>query len=232
MEQMYFITPPRQKRKKVEDTFKAFLIEGARFTDGEEYPIIEKWMVPDEAGEDIKIIPFRRVKDVKNIEDYYICFFCRDRDFNCVRNNPKKYLNLFRKAKGIIGFDYSVYCDMKIVKQKAQLNDNLSYTFYYGFRYIKVIPNVRPGNDETVADYLKAFPPKSIIAIGSYGCVDTAKEKERFRRFLDTILPRLKPKAVIVYGAMPEDVFGVFFEEYRFIQVKPYISTVGGKRNG
>ena len=41
MSQLYFVTPPKQKRKKVEDTFKAFLIEGAHFTDGEEYPIIE-----------------------------------------------------------------------------------------------------------------------------------------------------------------------------------------------
>lgn len=229
MSQLYFVTPPKQKRKKVEDTFKAFLIEGAHFMDGEEYPIIEEWMVPDEVSEDIKIIPFGRIKEVKHIEDYYICFFCRDKDFNCVRNNPRKYLNLFRRAKGIIGFDFSVYCDMKKVKQKSQMNDNLSYTFFYGFRYVKVIPNVRPGNDETVENYLKAFPRNSIIAIGSYGCVDTMKEKERFIHFLDTILPELKPRIIVVYGAMPEDVFGGYINEYRFIQVDPYISTVGGK---
>ncbi|MBR1508004.1 MAG: hypothetical protein IJ619_08395 [Eubacterium sp.] len=45
MSQLYFVTPPKQKRKKVEDTFKAFLIEGAHFTDGEEYPIYEEMAI-------------------------------------------------------------------------------------------------------------------------------------------------------------------------------------------
>lgn len=229
MRQLYFISPQKNKEKKVEDTFKAYLVEGADFTKIEGYPKIEKWMIPDEVDEDIKIIPFRQIKQVKNIEEYYICFYCRDKDFNCIRNNPSKYLNLFRRARGIIGFDFSVYSDMKPVMQKSQLNANLSYSFYYGFRYISLIPNVRPGNDETLQDYLEAIPKRSVIAIGSYGCVNTKQEKQRFIHFLEQTLPKLKPKTVVVYGAMPDDVFGKFKDEYRFINVKPYISTVGGK---
>lgn len=40
----------------VEDLFQAFLVEGANFTEIEEYPIIEDWMIPKVPPK--KIMPF------------------------------------------------------------------------------------------------------------------------------------------------------------------------------
>ena len=45
--QMTFFSPRKKKQKRVRDDFKAFLVEGARFTSIEQYPIIEPWMIPD-----------------------------------------------------------------------------------------------------------------------------------------------------------------------------------------
>ena len=39
--QMTFFSPRKKKQKRVRDDFKAFLVEGARFTSIEQYPIIE-----------------------------------------------------------------------------------------------------------------------------------------------------------------------------------------------
>lgn len=217
--QLTFISlTQKKKKKKVKDVFKAFLTEGCKRTQVEGYPIIPVWMIPTDV-ENIKIIPFSRWKEVgKRINEYYICFFCEDDDFTAVLNNPKQYIRLFRRAKGIIGFDYSIYYDMPVIKQKSQMNDNLSLTFYYGMRNIKIIPNIRYGIESTRDDFLSAIPCNSIIAIGSYGCVHSLEEKERFRYFLREMLPRLSPKLVVVYGAMPEDVFGEFKETYSFVQ--------------
>ena len=231
-EQMTFISPKKKKGKRVNDVFKAFLVEGARFTEIEQYPVIESWMVPSDVGE-IKIVPFNKLNRVKDIENYYIGFYCRDRDLKSVYNNPKRYLPMFRRAKGIIGLDFSVYDDMPIVKQKAQIYDNLSFTFYYGMRNVPVIPNVRYGNDSTKAEYLNALPKETVIAIGSYGCVRSCVEKKNFRQFLDEMLPALNPKMVVVYGAMPEDVFGKYKEKYRFIRCPAFIEyeMKGGKND-
>ncbi|SKA69169.1 protein of unknown function [Eubacterium uniforme] len=216
--QLRFISESSKKEKKVKDNFRAYLTEGCERTLQEGYPIIPSWMIPKEV-DDIKIIPFSEWKNYKNnIEDYYICFFCQDDVFSVVLNNPRKYIKLFRRAKGIIGFDYSIYYDMPAVKQKSQMNDNLSLTFYYGMRNIKVIPNIRYGIESTRDDFLSAIPRNSVIAIGSYGCVKTKKEKERFRYFLREMLPILMPKVVVVYGAMPDDVFGEFKDKYSFVQ--------------
>lgn len=219
--QMTFISPRKKKQKCVRDEFKAYLVEGARFTTSEQYPIIEKWMIPN--VKEIKVVPFNRIDGVSNLEDYYICFYCRDKDFKKILNNPRQYLKLFRRAKGLIGFDYSVYSDMPVVKQKAQMYDNLALTFYFGMRNIPVIPNIRYGNEPTRDEFLAAIPKNSVIAIGSYGCVRSNEEKKVFKAFLSDILFALEPKMVVVYGTMPDDVFGDFIDQYTFIRCPAYI---------
>ena len=164
--QMTFFSPRKKKQKRVRDDFKAFLVEGARFTSIEQYPIIEPWMIPD--VDEIRVVPFNKIDRISNLEDYYICFYCRDKDFRKTMNNPKQYLKLFRRAKGLIGFDFSVYSDMPIVKQKAQMYDNLALSFFYGMRNIPVIPNIRYGNESTRDEFLTAIPKHSVISIGSY----------------------------------------------------------------
>ena len=198
--QMTFISPRKKKQKCVRDEFKAYLVEGARFTTSEQYPIIEKWMIPN--VKEIKVVPFNRIDGVSNLEDYYICFYCRDKDFKKILNNPRQYLKLFRRAKGLIGFDYSVYSDM---------------------RNIPVIPNIRYGNEPTRDEFLAAIPKNSVIAIGSYGCVRSNEEKKVFKAFLSDILFALEPKMVVVYGTMPDDVFGDFIDQYTFIRCPAYI---------
>lgn len=216
--QMRFISLKKKKKKRVKDVFKAYLTVGAERTPIEEYPIIPIWMIPTEVG-NIKVIPFSKWKDVrKHIDEYYICFYCDDDKFLSVLNNPQKYVRLFRRAKGIIGFDYSVYSDMPVYKQKAQMGRNLSLTFYYGMLNIKIIPNVRFGIDVTREDFLKAIPKNSVIAIGSYGCVHTKDEQKRYRNFLEGILSELEPRYIVVYGAMPMEVFGQYLDKYSFVQ--------------
>jgi len=95
---------------------------------------------------------------VKNIDECYICFYCRDEDFSRVKRNPWQYVKVFKRSKGIIGFDFSVHTDMPLIKQKSQINDNLSLTYFYGKAGVNVIPNIRYGVDDTKEDFIKAIP--------------------------------------------------------------------------
>ncbi|GHU50744.1 hypothetical protein FACS189459_5200 [Bacilli bacterium] len=127
----------------------------------------------------LNIIPFDKIRYVKDIENYYICFYCQDKEFNSVINNPQKYLSIFKRCKGLIGFDYSIHTDFPITLQKFLMFSNLSLTYYYGFNNIKVIPNIRYGLDETADEFLKAIPKNQLISIGTYGFCKTNEEKKR-----------------------------------------------------
>ena len=165
----------RNENDIVEDSFQAFLVEGASFTEIEEYPILENWMIPNTPPK--KIMPFDKAINYHgDLREVYVCTYARDASFERIRRNPKRYIDFFKKCAGLIGFDFSIHSDMPIIKQKSQMNDNLSLTYFYGKEGIKVIPNIRYGSDDTSLEFLSAIPKHTLIAIGTHGFIKTISE--------------------------------------------------------
>lgn len=189
---------------KVNDIFGAFLVEESNWVGIEEYPRIEEWMVP--INPPVRMIPFDKVNEVNNPSEYFICFYCKDESFIKILKNPKKYVNMLRKFSGIIGFDYSIYTDMPIIKQKSQIYNNLSLTYFFGNNGIPVIPNIRYGIEDTKEDFLKAIPQHSLIAFGTYGFIKTIHEQQVWFDTLHKVINRLNPSGIVIYGSLPNDL--------------------------
>lgn len=193
---------------KVKDSFQAFLVEGAQFTNNEGYPILEEWMISKEIPKNI--VTFKeslKIKDLEKCKNYFVCFYSPDEDFQRVRRNPKRYISYFKKFKGIIGFDYSVHYDQPPIKQKSQMNDNLSLMYYYGMNGIKIIPNIRWGLDEFSDEYLDAIPKNNLIAIGTHGFIHFKFQKYSYYVRLNKSIKILNPSGIVVYGTLNGKVF-------------------------
>lgn len=215
----------------VEDSFQAFLVEGANFTENEEYPIIEDWMIPQEPPK--KIMPFDKALNYRgDLRDVYVCTYARDCTFERVRRNPQVYLDFFNRCGGLIGFDFSVHTDMPIVKQKSQMNDNLSLTYYYGNHNNKVIPNIRFGIDELADEFLAAIPKHSLIAIGTHGFIKETYKKAEWYCFLEKIIDTLEPLGIVVYGNLSGHIFDEFENKCKFYYYEPWIYSNRKKRGG
>ena len=82
----------KDKNGVVADSFQAFLVDGADFTEEEEYPIIREDMVP--LNPPTKIMPFFKAVTYKgDLSEYYIYFYSRDETFERVRRCPRRYLH-------------------------------------------------------------------------------------------------------------------------------------------
>ena len=215
----------------VEDSFQAFLVEGANFTEIEEYPIIEDWMIPEVPPK--KIMPFDKALKYKgDLSDVYVCTYVRDCTFERVRRYTKKYLKFFKRCAGLIGFDYSIHSDMPIVKQKAQMNDNLSLSFYYGKQGNNLIPNIRYGIDELADEFLSAIPKHTLIAVGTHGFIKEKYKKAEWYCFLEKIISALEPSGIIVYGKLSGNIFKGFEEKCKFYYYEPWIYSNRKKKGG
>ena len=220
----------RDENNIVEDSFQAFLVEGANFTKEEEYPILERWMISEIPPK--KIMPFDKALNYQgDLSDVYVCTYARDCSFERVRRSPNKYLNFFRRCGGLIGFDFSVHSDMPIVKQKSQMNDNLCLTYFYGKNGNKVIPNVRYGKDELSDDFLSAIPKHTLIAIGTHGFIKEIPQKAEWYCFLEKIIKELEPSGIIVYGKLSGKIFEEFEERCKFYYYEPWIYSDRKRRN-
>ena len=216
------IGAPYGKLNQVPDSFQAFLVEGACFTKIEEYPIIPREFISTEIPK--KIMPFHKAINFQgDLTETYICTYSPDGTFERIRRAPRKYLSFFKRTAGLIGFDFSVHTDMNLIKQKSQMNDNLSLTYYYGSQGNKVIPNIRCGADELLPEFLSAIPKRTLIALGTHGFIKYKYEKYEWYCFLEKIVTELEPSGVIVYGSLKDPIFDDLKQTTTFYCYEPWI---------
>ncbi len=194
----------KPKKPFIRDVFQAELTKDARRTKPDGYPIIEKWMVAEEPPKEL--YQWDRRQDVKDPGDAGMSFYCNDPGFIPVLNNPQGYTEKLRKYGCIIGIDPSPYDNMPLVVQKSQIFNNLAITYYYGKQGLKIIPNVRLGNNDTIGA-LSAYPKGTLIAIGTHGFTRKLKNREVFRDQVAIVVEVVRPSGIIVYGPVSEYIF-------------------------
>ncbi len=186
------------------DVYLAKLIDGARRTKIDEYPIIEPWMVADNPPKEI--VQWDQRKACENIAETALSFYSEDSTFNAVLSDPERYLDVCRQYGCVIGTDASPYDNMPIVVQKSQIFLNLAITYFYGRRGIKVIPNVRLGDMRTVSS-LEAYPKNTLVSIGTNGFTKELANRRIFTEEVNQVVERLEPRGILVYGPAPEWLF-------------------------
>lgn len=207
----------------VPDSFQSYLVSDAYFTEQEEYPIIPARFVSSAAPQ--KVMPFSKAIAYRgDLHDTFIAFYSPDETFECVRRNPRRYLSFFQRTAGIIGLDFSIHSDMPIIKQKSQINDNLSLTYYYGSQGIPIIPNLRCGVDELPPEFLSAIPCHSLVAIGTHGFVQRTQEQCEWYCFIESFCKVLQPTGIVVYGSLRGRMFDDQKSRYQFFYYDPWIS--------
>jgi len=205
----------------MKDVFRAYLVEGASFTEGEEYPIIKSCnLIPE------NVIPFSKIN---NVTDYnqVVHFYEPDYKFECFGNKPRQYLKRLRKFKAVITPDFSVYRNMPLVVQRHQIYLNRAFGFWLQKNGISIIPNVRYGDERTYSFCFDGILPNSVISIGTHGNIKEKKDIQYNIKGISKTIERLKPKAVLIYGAIVKDMEYILNENnIKYYVYDSYISTV------
>lgn len=80
---------------------------------------------------------------------------------------------------------------------------------------IELIPNIRWNDERTYLFCFDGVEKNKTVAIGTHGCIKKTLDKKYFRQGLAELVKRLSPKNIIVYGAVPDDIF----KEYKNIGI-------------
>ncbi len=164
-----------------------------------------------------------------------IGFYEKDINFAEVLRSPQDYIDDFGRFKALISPDCSLYRDAPLAVQLANIYRSRAIGSYYQRRGQYVIPQIRWGNEYTYTT--KYFPEKiaflgaekhSIVAIGTYGCFDGRENKYYFSAGLEAMMETLEPQVVLVYGSMPEKVFGQYMNYAKFVQYPDWTTRIHG----
>ncbi len=220
--------------KVIHDGFASPLVWDATFDGVWEIPIIRKVHL------DILptlLRPFSH-RGATQIKDEYICFYEHDILFEAVLKETAKYLDDMRKCDGIISPDCSLYRDMPLILQAMNTYLNRAVGYFFQKHGIIVIPNVRWGDERSyrgIPGLLEPFAFKgvergSVVSIGTYGCVRGEENRFYFKDGLHEMLNVIAPEKVLVYGNMPDEIFGDVVESVEFFRYEDW-TTIRKKKS-
>lgn len=217
-----------KNRITINDGFNSELADGAVFEGLFEFPVIE---ATRESKLPKCLVPFSERNKVTKPTEVFVAFYEYDDKFAGIIRNPDKYLDDLTRFAGIISPDNSLYRDMPLSCQICNIYRNRLIGSYLQRKGITVIGNCRWGDERTYSTDLFSEPvafvglPKySIVAIGTYGCIQGKINKRHFKRGLEAMLDYLKPNVVLVYGPMPDEIFSKFNDRTRFVGFSDWIS--------
>lgn len=197
------ITVSACRKKACKDVFNAFLVKNATYDGQEEIPRLTTSNLTPE-----KVISFSKAVKSKNYNSW-VHFYEHDVVFERLWKAPQKYLPILKRFKGVISPDFSLYCDMPLCMQVWNTYRGKALGFWFQENGIEVIPNVRWGDERTFEVACLGIDHRKTIAVGTHGCIKSVINKNMFIAGFDYVIDRLKPKTVIVYGAMPDKIFGL-----------------------
>jgi len=211
----------------IDDGFNSGLVEMAKFDGIHEIPILD-W--PKEIIIPAGLIPFSQRRKSEDMSEF-VHFYEHDLTFRDVLVSTEEYVDDLKCFAGIITPDCSLYRDMPLVLQFVNVYMSRAIGHYFQQQGMYVIPNVRWGDERTYTSEacgekvaFLGIPKQSIVSIGTYGCIKSAEDKYYFKAGLEAMLEELAPRVVLVYGAMPDSVFGGLTSYTEFHQYPDWIS--------
>lgn len=163
--------------------------------------------------------------------------FCeKDVNFAEVLRNPEAYIEDFGRFAAMISPDCSLYLDAPLAVHVTNVYRNRAVGGYYQRKGQYVIPQIRWGNEYTYTT--KYFPERiaflgaekhSIVAVGTYGCSAGRENKYHFQAGLAAMMETLEPAVVLVYGSMPEKIFGPYLKDAQFVHYPDWTSRMHGR---
>ena len=127
--------------------------------------------------------------------------------FERIWRDPKRYLPILKQFNGVILPDFSVYRDMPLALQLWNIYRSRAIGHWFQTNGIKVIVNIRYGDERTFLRSCDGVSKGCTIAIGTHGALKCSNDKKILAKGLAAVIENLKPCAIVIYGPAPDCIF-------------------------
>ena len=190
-----------EKQNRRYDYFKAYLYDGA-LLDGEfGFPFLKPTrFIPHDP------LSFVESRTKRRTDNRWVHFFAEDFNFECVWQQPNKYLNLLKSFEGVITPDFSLYCDLPRAIQIWNCFRNRALAFWMQCNNIKIVPTVSWSDKESYSWCFDGLCPGGTVAVSGNGCYFNKFSRKLFLNGFLEMTERLSPERVIAVGYIPTEL--------------------------
>ena len=192
----------------------------AQFDGVGEYDIPELYPIEIDNLADIPLQGFNFALKEQHPENIGVHFFLHDYQFERVWKYPDRYIDVLKKFAYVLSPDFSPYADMPKALQIYNVYRNRWCGRYWQEHGINVIPTFTMGDTDLFNVFCAGIPKNGTVAISTMG-EGRWGNFEQIKAFWYTILWRLKPKTVLLYGKdLSNELSGVDIVFKRMISSK------------
>jgi hypothetical protein len=162
-----------------------------------------------------------------------ICFYEWDKKFVRLLESDQlmRFIRDFRRAGSVVQPDYSIYADSPIIEQKWSVYNKNRVACELQAAGLEVIPNLRWGDENSFDFAFAGIPKHQVCAIGTYGQIRDKEKRHLFEAGLEKALIASEPKEVLIYGSMPDYIFGPYKSTVNFYQYENWQQLTFRRRN-
>lgn len=218
----------------MDDGFNPEFVETAMFDGILEMPNIKR---PKQIIVPERMIPLNKLNQSEHHSEMIVPYVY-DNEFGSILRNPENYIGIFSNFPGMASLDNSLYVDSPLIVQMANVYRSRAIGHFFQKHGMYVIPNVRWGDERSYTTCVLpekfaflGLPKHSIVCIGTYGACKTKEEKYHMRHGLIAMLEELEPEVVLVYGAMPDEIFQGLYGKTMFVQYPDWTSSKKRRNN-
>lgn len=143
-------------------------------------------------------IDFETAKRKRDTSCNGLHFFIDDYKFQCVWNQPKRYIDFLRRRDYVILPDFSIYSNFPKSLQIYNKYRNHWLGAFYSIHGVHIIPCVLC-NEEIHFDWLfSGLPKRSVIAISDIG-IARGSRRDLFNSTYDEMIRRLDPIQILFF---------------------------------
>ncbi len=198
------------------DVFHASILNNLRYDGEYDFPILkEEHVVPR------RMIPFSKAMREKKDYNQWVCFYEDDYEFERIWNCPTRYIAQLSKFEGVITPDYSVYYDMPFSMQIWNIFRSRAVGAWLQTRGVRVIPNIRFGDQRTFECCCDGISKHSVIAIGTLGCLKVKNYRNIIEHGIEYVAERLQPETIVLYGSAPGNISILKSNGINVVVIKP-----------
>lgn len=159
-----------------------------------------------------ELISFKNAAQSKDAHEW-VHFYEQDDRLELIWESPELWVERLRRFEGIISPDLSVYRDDPLYVQGWNTYRNRVLAHYFSEQGFKVIPNIRFGSEKSYPFCFDGVEPNKPVCVSTLGVLSSQEDCKFFQDGFAEMMRQVSPNAVIVYGQMPERLFGKYRAE-------------------
>lgn len=131
-------------------------------------------------------------------------FYLDDSRFERVWHDPYRYLQILKRFDSVFTPDFSLFLDMPLAMKIWNIYRSRLIGQMMQQANLTVIPTVSWAEPETFEFCFDGLPSGGTVSISTVGIMRTEESRKVFERGFTTMVERITPSQIILYGKCPE----------------------------